>query len=115
MSMDDLAIRLGVHELLAEYAERIDDDRLEEWPDLFTEQCRYLVRRPNEIFLGEGETEPETEDDGRPTTDDSDSSSAVGRPSSSVSPSQEALLNQPVYIPHRPLKDFPRPAVSGTQ
>ena len=43
MSMDDLAIRLGVHELLAEYAERIDDDRLEEWPDLFTEQCRYLV------------------------------------------------------------------------
>jgi len=33
----------GIHELIAEYAERIDEDRLEEWPDLFAEPCRYLV------------------------------------------------------------------------
>ena len=39
MSMDHFAI----HELIAEYAERIDEDRLEEWPDLFTDPCKYLV------------------------------------------------------------------------
>ncbi|HKQ38033.1 MAG TPA: BREX-1 system adenine-specific DNA-methyltransferase PglX, partial [Verrucomicrobiae bacterium] len=49
------------------------------------EQCRYLVRRPNEIFLKEGETAPE-----QPKQDNL---------------SQEELLKQPVYIPHRPLKD----------
>jgi anthranilate 1,2-dioxygenase small subunit len=41
--MDDLAVRLGVQELIGEYAERIDEDRLEEWPDLFADPCRYLV------------------------------------------------------------------------
>jgi anthranilate 1,2-dioxygenase small subunit len=41
--MDDLAIRLGVQELIGEYAERIDEDRLEEWPELFADPCRYLV------------------------------------------------------------------------
>jgi anthranilate 1,2-dioxygenase small subunit len=39
MIMDHYAI----HELIAEYAERIDEDRLEEWPDLFTDPYRYLV------------------------------------------------------------------------
>ena len=33
----------GVHELIAEYAECIDEDRLEQWPELFTDPCRYLV------------------------------------------------------------------------
>ena len=41
--MDDLAIRLGIQELIGEYAERIDEDRLEEWPELFGDPCRYLV------------------------------------------------------------------------
>jgi anthranilate 1,2-dioxygenase small subunit len=41
--MDDLAIRLGVHELIGAYADVIDDDRLEEWPGLFTDPCRYLI------------------------------------------------------------------------
>jgi anthranilate 1,2-dioxygenase small subunit len=40
MSMD---IRLGIQELIGDYAERIDEDRLEEWPDMFTDPCRYLV------------------------------------------------------------------------
>ena len=39
--MDD--VRLGIHELIGEYAERIDEDRLEEWPELFGDPCRYLV------------------------------------------------------------------------
>ena len=33
----------AAEELLAEYAQRIDDDRLEEWLDLFTEDARYEV------------------------------------------------------------------------
>jgi 3-phenylpropionate/cinnamic acid dioxygenase small subunit len=41
--MDDTALRLGVHELIGDYVERIDEDRLEEWPELFTDPCRYLV------------------------------------------------------------------------
>lgn len=50
------------------------------------DSCRYLVRRPKEIFLTEGEAIPEQ--------DNSDEDL-----------SQEELLNQPVYILHRPLKD----------
>jgi hypothetical protein len=49
------------------------------------EQCRYLVRRPNEIFLQPAEIAPE-----QPKQDNL---------------SQEDLLMQPVHIPHRPLKD----------
>lgn len=41
--MDDLSIPLGVQDLIGEYAERIDEDRLEEWPDLFEDPCRYLA------------------------------------------------------------------------
>ena len=41
--MVDQAIRLGVQELIGAYAEIIDEDRLEEWPDLFGDPCRYLV------------------------------------------------------------------------
>jgi len=49
------------------------------------DQCRYLVRRPTEIFLPEGEVAPKTPDQ--------------------EGLSQEELLKQPVYIPHRQLKD----------
>ena len=49
------------------------------------EQCRYLVRRPNEIFLQPGESAPEQ--------------------AKQDNLSQEDLLKQPVYIPHRPIKD----------
>jgi 3-phenylpropionate/cinnamic acid dioxygenase small subunit len=41
--MYDLAVRLGVDELLGAYVDCIDDDRLEEWPDFFAENCRYLI------------------------------------------------------------------------
>ncbi len=40
---DGQTIRLGVQELIGEYAECIDEDRLEEWPDLFADPCRYLI------------------------------------------------------------------------
>lgn len=50
------------------------------------EQCRYLIRRPNEIFLDRGE-EPPVEDDHEKNF------------------SQEELLKRTVYILHRPKKD----------
>lgn len=50
------------------------------------DSCRYLVRRPTEIFLKPGEAAPE------PAQNDEVLS-------------QQELLQQPVYIPHRPLKD----------
>ena len=55
------------------------------------DRCRYLVRRPTEIFLKEGESGEEK---------------AVGSgQKAEENLSQEDLLKQPVYIPHRPLKD----------
>jgi hypothetical protein len=51
-----------------------------------SEACRYLVRRPTQIFLDEGQTAP---------------TSSVAE----ESVSQEELLRQPVYITHRPKKD----------
>ena len=51
------------------------------------ENCRYLVRRPNEIFLAKGESAPESESEDQESL------------------SQEELLKQPVYIPFRELKD----------
>ncbi len=49
------------------------------------DQCRYLVRRPTEILLAEGQPSL--------TTD------------TPADLSQEDLLKQPVYVAHRPLKD----------
>jgi hypothetical protein len=49
--------------------------------------CRYLVRRPTEIFLQKGEAVPDTQ------VQEYDNLS------------QDELLKQPVYIPHRTLKD----------
>ena len=40
---DDLAVRLGIQELLAAYADCIDDERLEEWPDFFVDHAVYKV------------------------------------------------------------------------
>lgn len=53
------------------------------------DNCRYLVRRPNEIFLAEGE---------EAAADSSGDSEGAEK-------SQEELLKEPVYIPHRPVKD----------
>ncbi len=59
------------------------------------DECQYLVRRPNEIFLTEGESEPTALAAGSEPTD--------APPEKDFT--QEELLNQPVHIPHRPLKD----------
>ena len=41
--MEPREARFAVEELLAAYVECIDGDRLEEWPDLFTEKCVYKI------------------------------------------------------------------------
>jgi anthranilate 1,2-dioxygenase small subunit len=41
--MDQTALRQGIDDLYAAYADCIDDDRLEEWPGFFVEDCRYLI------------------------------------------------------------------------
>lgn len=41
--MDETALRQGIENLVADYADCIDDDRLEEWPDFFVDDCRYLI------------------------------------------------------------------------
>jgi anthranilate 1,2-dioxygenase small subunit len=38
-----IELQLAVQGLLTRYVRCIDDDRLEEWPDLFAEQCLYKV------------------------------------------------------------------------
>ncbi len=62
------------------YEMRKGDTRLKD-------QCRYMVRRPTEIFLKDGEHPPKDAAEGK---DDL---------------SQEELLKLPVHIPHRPKKD----------
>jgi anthranilate 1,2-dioxygenase small subunit len=46
----------GIHALIAEYCECIDEDRLEAWPELFADPCRYLVisRANHEAGLRQG-------------------------------------------------------------
>ena len=61
------------------------------------DECKYLVRRPNEIFLAEGEEGPE------PTALVAGDQPTDTPPEKDLT--QEELLNQPVHIPHRPLKD----------
>jgi|SRR5579862_469521 len=41
--MDETALRQGIDDLYAAYADCIDEDRLEEWSDFFVEDCRYLL------------------------------------------------------------------------
>jgi hypothetical protein len=67
------------------------------------EQCRYLVRRPSEVFLAEGESTPEVVSGQRSVA--SEEKETEHRPQSTDHLSQEELLRQPVFIPHRPLKD----------
>jgi hypothetical protein len=56
-------------------------------------QCRYLIRRPMEIFLKPGEIAP------------GDERAEGSRQKVEENLTQEELLKQPVYIPFRPIKD----------
>ena len=39
----DAALHRRIEDLIYDYAHCIDDDRLEEWPDFFTDDCRYEI------------------------------------------------------------------------
>lgn len=49
----DLALRLRIDALMADYVHCIDEDRLEEWPEFFTDDARYRVtsRENHELNL----------------------------------------------------------------
>ena len=47
--MQDLMLRLELQAFLDRYIEVIDNDRLEEWPGFFTEECLYeIIPKENE-------------------------------------------------------------------
>src|SRR5215204_3112860 len=48
----NIEVQLKVQDLLARYIQTIDDNRLEDWPDFFTDQCRYLVTTAENIEQG---------------------------------------------------------------
>lgn len=48
----DLALRLRIEALMADYVHCIDDDRLEEWSDLFVDDGRYRVTTRENHELG---------------------------------------------------------------
>ena len=48
----DIALRLRVADLYADYAHAIDDDRLEDWPGFFTAQGVYRVVTRENLDLG---------------------------------------------------------------
>src|ERR1700682_4113827 len=52
--MDLAAIqrRLEIEQLYTAYAHCLDDDRLEEWPDFFTEDCAYRVTSAENFEAG---------------------------------------------------------------
>jgi anthranilate 1,2-dioxygenase small subunit len=41
--MDDREGRYAIEELINAYGQCLDDNRLEEWPDFFTEDCLYQI------------------------------------------------------------------------
>jgi hypothetical protein len=83
------------------------------------EQCRYLVRRPTEVFLGPAsEVSGQHQGAASGNRDQHQGSASVTNSTTPLIPdsdagadaepctlSQEDLLRRPVYIPHRPLKD----------
>jgi anthranilate 1,2-dioxygenase small subunit/terephthalate 1,2-dioxygenase oxygenase component beta subunit len=48
----NIDLQLKVQDLNARYAEAIDDDRLETWPDFFVDTCHYLVTTAENVAQG---------------------------------------------------------------
>jgi len=48
----DVETTLKVQNLQARYIQALDDDRLEDWPNFFTDQCRYLVTTADNLAQG---------------------------------------------------------------
>ena len=48
----DVATTFKVQDLQARYIQALDDDRLEDWPNFFTDTCRYLVTTADNLAQG---------------------------------------------------------------
>jgi 3-phenylpropionate/cinnamic acid dioxygenase small subunit len=48
----DVETTFQVQDLLARYVQALDDDRLEAWPDFFTDNCRYVVTTAENVAQG---------------------------------------------------------------
>ena len=52
MTPDEVVRRLELEALYADYADCLDNDRLEDWPDFFTEDCAYRVTSAENFEAG---------------------------------------------------------------
>ena len=52
ISSVDVATTFKVQALQARYIQALDDDRLEDWPNFFTDKCRYLVTTADNVAQG---------------------------------------------------------------
>ena len=52
MDQTELVRRLEIERLYAEYAHCLDADRIEDWPDFFTEDCVYRVTSAENFAAG---------------------------------------------------------------
>jgi 3-phenylpropionate/cinnamic acid dioxygenase small subunit len=48
----DVETTFKVQELQARYIQALDDDRLEDWPNFFTDACRYIVTTADNLAQG---------------------------------------------------------------
>jgi anthranilate 1,2-dioxygenase small subunit len=48
----DIETTFKVQDLLARYVQALDEDRLEAWPDFFTDDCRYVVTTADNLAQG---------------------------------------------------------------
>ena len=48
----DVETTFKVQELQARYIQALDDDRLEDWPNFFTDKCRYVVTTADNLAQG---------------------------------------------------------------
>lgn len=97
--MTDVALRLALEDLYAEYATLLDDGPLDLWPELFTETCLYLVI-PRENF-----------DAGLPLATMRCESRAML--ADRVRAVQETIMHEPRYLRHQITQIRPRPG-TGT-
>jgi 3-phenylpropionate/cinnamic acid dioxygenase small subunit len=52
ISRVDIETTFKVQNLLARYIQALDDDRLEDWPNFFTDTCRYVVTTADNLAQG---------------------------------------------------------------
>jgi anthranilate 1,2-dioxygenase small subunit len=52
MNLDEMARRLELEQLYTDYAHCLDNDALEDWPEFFTDDCRYRITSAENFEAG---------------------------------------------------------------